>query len=1230
MKTARFLVSVLAVLVTSSVTQTARADIIIEERAADILFFDSRNDSREPPSLRGLFLAYAISSTDVDPYDDIWVQITELQDGENIVNLAPNEDGNFHIGPLANGDAPILAYFYLEVTTPVGIRYNDATHWAEFRVSVYSGFPSGSPLNSLDITYHTDDTLTASPNTVQISDYTPDDPTVAADVIIYLCGDTGNIASDGATSFTPASLVDWPADGFPIIHTEIHFCVSDHNCMTETELSLWGCDADGIELTVEDNLDPTPPGYEAYQYVTEYHLRAVSDHSEDVPLSPLGYIESGGRIKHTDEDAYGTLQPIPPLANTTTLEKTADTLTFDAAGGDVTYTVTVENTGAYDITLDGFIDTLPTGLTISDYVSSSSTLGGASIADPITQGDTIAWYGYFVVPASSSLALTYQMTLPAGNGVYTNSIVGIAGLVQIDTTADIQDDAPGRVTVSVGIVCGNMTVDTPYEECDDNNAVVGDGCTGCVIDPGYTCNNDTPPSVCSTICPDGIVAGLEECDDNNEIADDGCTACAIDTYWECDEETPLSASVCSGICPDGVVIDTEECDDNNEIAGDGCTACEEDPYWECIEETPLSTSVCDGICPDGVVIGTEECDDNNAVAGDGCTGCVEDPGWDCTEATPADPSVCDEICPDGLVVGAEECDDNNAVADDGCTGCVEDPGWDCDENPGPLSDCWEICGDGLVVGSEQCDDGNTVGGDGCTTCVIDPGWTCDEDPGPASDCDEICGDGLIVGAEVCDDQNAVDSDGCTSCTVDDGWVCTGEPSVCINDPDGDGLPTPDENDYGTDPTDPDSDDDGLCDGNQSVEGVCVSGEDLNINGTQDDTETDANDADTDDDGLSDGDETLTVDTDPLDDDSDDDGLQDGTEVGVTSDDVTEDTDPENFIPDADPDTTTDPLDPDTDDGGLCDGPSSVSPECDTGEDMNANGQIDEGETDPNNPADDSECVSPTDCDGDGLTDDEENTEGSDPFDPDSDDDGIQDGTEVNGDNPTDPLDPDTDGDGLCDGPSSVAAECAGGEDMDADGTLDEGETDPNDADTDDDGLGDGKERLEEGTDPLDADTDGDGIQDGTELGLTEADVTDDTNTDTFVPDDDPSTTTDPLDPDSDDDRLCDGPNSVADECDGGEDMDANGEVLATETDPNDPDTDDGGVDDGDEVERGTDPLLEGDDLGDPAFHVVGGACSVNRTSGSLFSLAILLLGVFVFRRRRARSSSNQGEDEVGR
>jgi hypothetical protein len=102
-------------------------------------------------------------------------------------------------------------------------------------------------------------------------------------------------------------------------------------------------------------------------------------------------------------------------------------------------------------------------------------------------------------------------------------------------------------------------------------------------------------------------------------------------------------------------------------------------------------------------------------------------------------------------------------------------------------------------------------------------------------------------------------------------------------------------------------------------------------------------------------------------------------------------------------------------------------------------------------------VTPEDSDGDGLSDEEERANGSNPFSADSDEDGIPDDLEAQ--YGTNPNEADSDGDGITD-----AEEIENG-------------LNPSVADSDGDGLSDYDE-IEAGTDPLNADSDGDGNQDG--------------------------------------------------------------------------------------------------------------------------------------------------------
>ena len=187
----------------------------------------------------------------------------------------------------------------------------------------------------------------------------------------------------------------------------------------------------------------------------------------------------------------------------------------------------------------------------------------------------------------------------------------------------------------------------------------------------------------------------------------------------------------------------------------------------------------------------------------------------------------------------------------------------------------------------------------------------------------------------------------------------------------------------------------------------------------------------------------------------------------------------------------------------------------------------------------------SDKDGDGLTKREELEIGTDPNNPDSDGDSLQDGEEVRV-YITDPLNPDTDADALKDG---AEVKTYGTDPLKADTDFDllsDGDevnsfkTDPLDNDTDDDLLDDGKEVNKYKTDPLNADSDGDALIDGDEINKYR---------------------TDPLKADTDGEGLNDGE-----------------EINKFRTDPLNVDTDGGTVDDFTEVERGTNPLDPADDV----------------------------------------------------
>ncbi len=625
-----------------------------------------------------------------------------------------------------------------------------------------------------------------------------------------------------------------------------------------------------------------------------------------------------------------------------------------------------------------------------------------------------------------------------------------------------------------------------------------------------------------------------------------------------------------------------------------------------------------------------------------------------TTTDPNDP----DVDRDGLLDGAEDLDGNGRFDGDrpGTAFDETDPTSD-DTDADGLSDYLEGGAGGPDTDGDQTidaldtDDTTDTDGDGITDQdELDQGT----DPEDADTDDDGIDDGdeLDQGTDPTDDDT--DDDG-----VSDGEEVDGGTDPTDADTDDDGIDDGDELDQGTDPTDDDSDDDGVSDGEEVDAGTDPTDDDTDDDGIDDGQEgedgTDPLSEDTDADGLTDleerngpdGDAGTGDETDPLDADTDDDGLMDGTELEDGLDPLAGDTDGDGLLdgievgvttvvpsgisvggvvyqgsrdvqPDADPSTTTDPLDPDSDGDGLLDGTEDADHDGASPVAIGGTGSAGDGESDPNL----------ADTDGDGWDDGAEVFAGCDPRDTDTDDGGVDDRTEmwVDGTNPLDPADDgafiDADGDGLTDREEQVLGTDPTDPDTDDDGSTDlqevEGpdgvrgsadDTDPLDADTDDDGLMDGAERNGPvQTDPNAPDTDGDGLWDGLERGVV-ALVTPRFSlggfyargTDGNAPlDTDPSTTTDPAAADSDGDGLLDGeedangngasvyvvgamgttgsgesdPNVADTDGDGLDD----GLEWALGSSPVDTDTDDGGVFDGLEVDfDGTDPTDPGDD-----------------------------------------------------
>jgi len=317
------------------------------------------------------------------------------------------------------------------------------------------------------------------------------------------------------------------------------------------------------------------------------------------------------------------------------------------------------------------------------------------------------------------------------------------------------------------------------------------------------------------------------------------------------------------------------------------------------------------------------------------------------------------------VLGSGETDPCHVDTD--CDGSADQDERDLGLNPRKKDTDGDLVSDGI----ELCRTSNLDPGY-CTTFVA-AGTGCQ--PTDPVDVDSD-GDGIHDGVEDADrdgvvdssetDPNNADSDGdgmCDGPTRNIAGVCaggedlnangvvdTGEtdpraPGTASADGDHDGVPDSVENGSAClSASDPDTDDDGLCDGPLAVAGVCAAGEDLNHNGRVESGETDPCKIDSDCDGLVDGLSyglylgEVTIGTNPTNPDTDGDGLTDGLEASVGAASMPAgDSAACGFVADFDPTSGTDPIDADSDGDGVADG----------AEDADQNGRVDSGELNPN-------------------------------------------------------------------------------------------------------------------------------------------------------------------------------------------------------------------------------------------------------------------------------------------
>ncbi|MEI8230359.1 MAG: DUF4215 domain-containing protein [Candidatus Peregrinibacteria bacterium] len=211
-----------------------------------------------------------------------------------------------------------------------------------------------------------------------------------------------------------------------------------------------------------------------------------------------------------------------------------------------------------------------------------------------------------LITSGTTTSYGYSYSFPTGPSTTTTSI----------STTTTTPSLPS--TTGNPAFCGNAVLNVG-EQCDDGNAISGDGCSD-------SCKRETTMTTGNAFCGNGRLDAGEECDDANRRDLDGCSAnCFLERGAcgdgivqhalgeQCEPTLPLDSpfytcdTQCHFVlqfCGNGILDPGEECDEGLRNS--------DAPNATCRVHCTITR------CGDRILDRGEECDDGNLVNGDGC------------------------------------------------------------------------------------------------------------------------------------------------------------------------------------------------------------------------------------------------------------------------------------------------------------------------------------------------------------------------------------------------------------------------------------------------------------------------------------------------------------------------------------------------------------------------------------------------------------------------------------
>jgi uncharacterized repeat protein (TIGR01451 family) len=210
----------------------------------------------------------------------------------------------------------------------------------------------------------------------------------------------------------------------------------------------------------------SPGGGSQWSVNIRYWFRYLCTGASGTPL-PYSNELSGTQLKYSSDYGIGggnpgAIPPAPAPAATFTIGKSASA-TVLSSGGTVTYTVTVQNTSTFNVTIDSIQDVLPASATYTGLTATSQVTAANSASIPASGSTgTVVWRANpgvsWAIAAGGTLSLVYTVTIPNAPGTYANSarpyvgstLLGTASVTVAVGSADVSVTKTGPTTLVAG------------------------------------------------------------------------------------------------------------------------------------------------------------------------------------------------------------------------------------------------------------------------------------------------------------------------------------------------------------------------------------------------------------------------------------------------------------------------------------------------------------------------------------------------------------------------------------------------------------------------------------------------------------------------------------------------------------------------------------------------------------------------------------------------------------